>query len=120
LPPIEPHLFSFNSPQGACFECKGLGSKYQIDRSKFPEWKAKMLEARYFNSPSETIREELEQYMIKEKCPLCLGSRLNQDALSVTILGQNIYQIVSYRLLIYLSGLKIWPINWTVLRKKKF
>jgi excinuclease ABC subunit A len=93
LPPIEPHLFSFNSPQGACFECKGLGSKYQIDRSKFPEWKAKMLEARYFNSPSETIREELEQYMIKEKCPLCLGSRLNQDALSVTILGQNIYQI---------------------------
>lgn len=93
LPPIEPHLFSFNSPQGACPECKGLGSKYQIDRSKFPEWKAKMLESRYFNSPSETIREELEQYMIKESCPLCHGSRLNQDALSVTILGKNIFQI---------------------------
>lgn len=93
LPPIEPHLFSFNSPQGACPECKGLGSKYQIDRSKFPEWKAKMLESRYFNSPSEGIREELEQYMIKESCPLCHSSRLNRDALSVTILGQNIYQI---------------------------
>lgn len=93
LPPIEPHLFSFNSPQGACPECKGLGSKYQIDRSKFPEWKAKMLESRYFNSPSEGIREELEQYMIKKNCQLCHGSRLNQDALSVTILGQNIYQI---------------------------
>ncbi len=93
LPPIEPHLFSFNSPQGACSECKGLGSKYQIDRTKFPEWKARMLEARYFNSPSEGIREELEQYMIKESCPLCHSSRLNQDALSVTVLGQNIYQI---------------------------
>ena len=93
LPPIEPHLFSFNSPQGACLECKGLGSKYQIDRTKFPEWKARMIEARYFNSPSEGIREELEQYMIKESCPLCHSSRLNPEALSVTILGQNIYQI---------------------------
>jgi len=52
-----------------------------------------MLEARYFNSPSEGIREELEQYMIKESCPLCHSSRLNPEALSVTILGQNIYQI---------------------------
>ena len=93
LPPIELHLFSFNSPAGACSECKGLGSKYQIDRNKFPEWKAKMLEARYFNAPSEGVREELEQYMIKESCPLCHSSRLNRDALSVTILGQNIYQI---------------------------
>ncbi len=93
LPPIEPHLFSFNSPQGACPECKGLGSKYQIDRTKFPEWKAKMLESRYFNAPSESVRDELEQYMIKESCPICHSSRLNPDALSVTILGQNIYQI---------------------------
>lgn len=93
LPPIEPHLFSFNSPQGACSECKGLGSKYQIDRSKFPEWKARMLEARYFNAPSDGVREELEQYMIKESCPLCHSSRLNPEALSVTILEQNIYQI---------------------------
>jgi excinuclease ABC subunit A len=93
LPPIEPCLFSFNSPQGACPECKGLGSKYQIDRTKFPEWKAKMLESRYFNSPSESVREELEQYMIRESCPLCHSSRLNNDALSVTVLSQNISQI---------------------------
>ncbi|MBU1118056.1 excinuclease ABC subunit UvrA [Patescibacteria group bacterium] len=93
LPPIEPRLFSFNSPQGACPECKGLGSKFQIDRSKFPEWKAKMLESRYFNSTSESIRDELEQYMIKESCPLCHSTRLNNDALSVTILDQNIAQI---------------------------
>ncbi|HWS48675.1 MAG TPA: excinuclease ABC subunit UvrA [Candidatus Methanoperedens sp.] len=93
LPPIEPRLFSFNSPQGACPECKGLGSKFQIDRSKFPEWKAKMLESRYFNSASESVREELEQFMIKESCPVCHSSRLNNDALSVSILGQNISQI---------------------------
>jgi excinuclease ABC subunit A len=93
LPEIEPRLFSFNSPQGACPECKGLGSKFQIDRSKFPEWKAKMLESRYVTSGSDGVREELEKFMIKEECSLCHGSRLNSDALSITVLGQNIYEV---------------------------
>jgi excinuclease ABC subunit A len=93
LPEIEPRLFSFNSPQGACPECKGLGSKFQIDRSKFPEWKAKMLESRYVNSPKDGVREELEKFMIKEECSLCHGSRLNADALSITILDKTIYEI---------------------------
>ena len=93
LPQIEPRLFSFNSPQGACPDCKGLGSKFQVDRSKFPEWKARMLESRYFNASSEGIREELEQYMIKQPCQTCHGSRLNPDALSITVTGKNIYEI---------------------------
>lgn len=31
LPEIEPRIFSFNSPFGACPECTGLGSKFEID-----------------------------------------------------------------------------------------
>ena len=31
LPELEPRLFSFNSPYGACLECKGLGTKLKID-----------------------------------------------------------------------------------------
>lgn len=31
LPELEPRLFSFNSPYGACPECKGLGTKLKID-----------------------------------------------------------------------------------------
>ncbi|MFA6161349.1 MAG: excinuclease ABC subunit UvrA [Patescibacteria group bacterium] len=31
LPPIEPRLFSFNSPHGACSECTGLGTKLVLD-----------------------------------------------------------------------------------------
>lgn len=31
LPPIEPRMFSFNSPLGACGKCKGLGTLYKID-----------------------------------------------------------------------------------------
>lgn len=96
LPEIEPRLFSFNSPQGACSECKGLGNKLQVDRSKFPEWKAKMMEGRYYTTTSETIRDEIQKYMIKESCHLCQGSRLNDDALSVTVLGLNIYQVTQF------------------------
>ena len=32
LPELEPRIFSFNAPYGACPECKGLGIKLQIDR----------------------------------------------------------------------------------------
>ena len=31
LPAIEPRMFSFNSPIGACEKCKGLGTVYKID-----------------------------------------------------------------------------------------
>jgi excinuclease ABC subunit A len=31
LPEIEPRLFSFNTPHGACPECSGLGKKLEID-----------------------------------------------------------------------------------------
>ncbi len=31
LPEIEPRMFSFNSPLGACPECKGIGTVYKVD-----------------------------------------------------------------------------------------
>ena len=31
LPELEPRMFSFNSPIGACIECKGLGNVYKVD-----------------------------------------------------------------------------------------
>ena len=31
LPELEPRMFSFNAPYGACDECKGLGIKYKLD-----------------------------------------------------------------------------------------
>lgn len=31
LPNLEPRLFSFNAPAGACFECKGVGVKLEVD-----------------------------------------------------------------------------------------
>ena len=34
-PPLEPRLFSFNSPIGACPECNGLGESKIFDRTKY-------------------------------------------------------------------------------------
>lgn len=31
LPELEPRMFSFNSPIGACTECKGIGTIYKVD-----------------------------------------------------------------------------------------
>jgi len=31
IPEVEPRIFSFNSPYGACTECNGLGTKMEID-----------------------------------------------------------------------------------------
>lgn len=94
MPALEPRLFSFNSPLGACFECKGLGSKMEIDRSKMPEWKAKYLESRYFAATtSDGVREDLDQFMVKEICPNCQGARLNNEALGVHCLGKNIFDL---------------------------
>jgi excinuclease ABC subunit A len=45
LPPIEPRMFSFNGPHGACPTCDGLGSRVVVD----PE--------RVIGDPDRTLRE---------------------------------------------------------------
>ena len=43
LPELEPRLFSFNAPYGACPDCKGLGVKLQIDEDLILPDKTKSL-----------------------------------------------------------------------------
>lgn len=44
LPELEPRMFSFNAPYGACPECKGLGIKLQIDEDLLIPDKNKSIE----------------------------------------------------------------------------
>lgn len=166
LQDIEPKLFSFNNPYGACPHCTGLGVKLEIDSSliipnrnltlaegalrpwanllnkwdeyidtlKFLEEKynipidipvdrmkesdilfvlfgearkrtedplknveadkyrgaVRILEQKYYDTNSDYIRAELEKYMIRKVCPVCLGDRLNRNALAVKISGKSI------------------------------
>jgi len=48
------------------------------------------LERRYLETESEHMRGEIERYMTTKSCPLCLGKRLNREALSVTVGRKNI------------------------------
>ncbi len=50
---------------------------------------------RHKETQSEYIRNEIEKYMINENCPLCGGSRLKKESLSVVIDSKNITEITS-------------------------
>lgn len=49
FPEIEPRLFSFNSPYGACPECNGLGTKYFFGTEACPKCKGKRLREEALN-----------------------------------------------------------------------
>lgn len=175
LPNIEPRMFSFNAPDGACKGCGGLGEllhftkesivnehlslmggaikpyasniksyyyqqvldvakAYDADiNTPFAKLSKKIQEAilhgsdkkinfvfksdtsnkthkfnrvyeglinqlqkRYTETQNETIRQELEYYMLKDKCSECLGSRLRQEARYVTISNKAIHEITAF------------------------
>lgn len=176
VPEIEPRLFSFNSPQGACPQCNGLGSLLKIDVERLvapslslsegaiipfarmmgnDTWWARLvrtvieeagydfrqtpfdqmseatqqvllhgsekvyqvtgenrfgretvihqqfegfitnLERRYTETDSDYIRNEIEEFMHKQLCPLCQGTRLKAEALSVHVDQKNIAQVTN-------------------------
>jgi excinuclease ABC subunit A len=70
LPELEPRSFSFNSPYGACRRCSGLGFLTKTD-----EW------------------GDVE--LSDEICHECGGSRLREEALSVKLNDQNIFELSS-------------------------
>jgi excinuclease ABC subunit A len=43
LPELEPRLFSFNAPYGACEDCKGLGFKQHISLDLLFQIKSKSI-----------------------------------------------------------------------------
>jgi excinuclease ABC subunit A len=119
LPEIEPRLFSFNSPQGACPECNGLGVKLKVDHTRVSPWRAEMLEHQYYNTTSDVIREEIEELMIKEVCSSCRGSRLKPEALGITINQKSIAQVTALSLDILLAWLEKLPQNFGSEKEKE-
>lgn len=175
LPAIEPRLFSFNNPYGACPACTGLGMNMEFDKAliipdgskTFTEgviqsfsnnlnsYRMKQLEAvltafgyslndtwdsmpaevqqllwegtgeekyqfwyenlqgetklhetvfdgilpimkkRYREAFSDSMRQELEEFMTSNPCPVCHGARLKPEVLSILIGGKNICQVTA-------------------------
>lgn len=48
---------------------------------------------RYAETASESVKQELSQYMVEEPCPVCHGLRLKPEVLAVTVGGLNIAQL---------------------------
>ena len=175
LSAIEPRLFSFNNPYGACPACTGLGMNMEFDKaliipdgsktfaegvvqsfsSNLNSYRMKQLEAvltafgyslndtwdslpakvqqllwegtgeekyqfwyenlqgetklhetvfdgilqimkkRYREAFSDSMRQELEEFMTSNPCPVCHGARLKPEVLSILIGGKNICEVTS-------------------------
>lgn len=192
---LEPRLFSFNAPFGACPECDGLGQKVTPDidlvvpdrsltlaegaivpwNSPTSTYYPTMLEQaattfgvpmnvpfnrltkkqqdiilngngtkefhfhvqsdfgglkdmdipfegvipnidRRYHSPrsSDFTRQQMRQYMTALTCPVCHGKRLNRQALSVKVAGQDIAEVSDYAIknaLPFFNGLKLSESN---------
>ena len=50
------------------------------------------LKRRYFETNSDYIKKEVEQYMSDNPCPKCHGARLSKEALAVTVGDKNIFE----------------------------
>src|SRR5216110_1424200 len=54
----------------------------------------KHVERRYRETASDSVREQLEEFMIEQPCPTCGGKRLRPESLSVLLHGKNIGDVV--------------------------
>src|SRR6266851_4379635 len=54
----------------------------------------KHVERRYRETASDSVREQLEEYMIEQSCPTCHGRRLRPESLAVLLHGHSIGDVV--------------------------
>ncbi len=81
--PLDPRLFSFNSPHGWCTHCRGFGVVWESFSKK--EFDSE-LEAELAEERSHENLEETEA----RPCPVCQGTRLNEVARAVHLQGHTI------------------------------
>src|SRR5437773_6320851 len=54
----------------------------------------KHVERRYRETASDSVREQLGEFMVEQPCPTCGGKRLKPESLSVLVHGQSIGDVV--------------------------
>jgi len=90
-PDINPMFFSFNSKQGACPRCKGLGF--------------------------ETLEEDSTEFEDQKICRLCNGLRLRKEALSIRVQDINIGELGRMSIkdaLFFINNLKLTEREQTI------
>ena len=114
FPELEPRLFSFNNPRGACETCHGLGTLDLVEEEQFSDSEVggkKLDQVKYTYKGKKTSDndEDEEEEMVLNDCPDCGGSRLKAESLNIFIAEKNIAQLANYsvtELLQFFSKLK--------------
>ena len=75
LPELEPRLFSFNAPYGACPDCKGLGVKLQIDEDLLIPDKSRSLN----DGAIKTLTDDPEAIEFMELECLCKHYKIDMN-----------------------------------------
>lgn len=100
FPQLEPRLFSFNNPRGACVTCNGLGTLDLTEEEQFSDSEvgAKKLDkvVYKYKGKKTSDEDEEEDEMILNSCPDCKGQRLRPEALSVKVNGKTIADLSDY------------------------
>ena len=110
-----PHTFSFNSPQGWCPTCRGLGRVKSVNIGETvndgeldniirddENWYTRMLE--YVQQPDDEKEEKEDVWC---ECPACKGQRLSREALSFRIADKNIAELSAMDI----TDLRAWLMN---------
>jgi excinuclease ABC subunit A len=97
FPEMEPRLFSFNNPRGACTTCNGLGTIDLVEEEQFSgsEGTKKTGKVVYKYKGKKTSEEDEDEGEEIEltACPDCHGSRLRTEALNIRIEGKTIAEL---------------------------
>lgn len=101
FPELEPRLFSFNSPIGACEKCHGIGvvHEWPWEEGGRDWWKTR-------------YPDHFGQHARSMTCRDCAGQRLNPHALAVRVGDKNIFQLCQMSikdLLQFFTTIKLTP-----------
>ena len=98
FPELEPRLFSFNNPRGACVSCHGLGTLDLVEEEQFADSevggkKLEKVKYTYKGKKASDDDESEEEEMVLSECPTCQGSRLKQESLNIKVANKNIAEL---------------------------
>lgn len=100
FPELEPRLFSFNNPRGACQTCNGLGTLDLVEEEQYADSEVggkKLEKVKYSYKGKKVTGEEGDdedsEEIVLSHCPDCQGARLKKESLSIKIGEKNIAQL---------------------------
>src|SRR5688572_24563042 len=102
--------FDLNAPWG---DVSAVARKAILHGDAAHNWEGVLanIERRYRESSSDTVRMELEEYMIGVDCDACKGYRLKPESLAVTISGKNVGEITALAVTEALEFFKSVPVR---------